>query len=178
MWNPSTGSRLAQRGRTSANHGRAAYPRRAPGWTGFASGGIHSTVVDLARWGEALFTPGRVVPEKQAALLATLDEHNLALGTATVPLFDRRATVEEATAERPARVIARVPATLAPPVRLAATGTGSRPAVVAAGILLAVGGLAVAVGSGPRPAPRAGARGSRALSAAPGAPVRDQLSLR
>lgn len=97
---------------------------------------------------------------------------------ATVPLFDRRATVEEATAERPARVIARVPATLAPPVRLAATGTGSRPAVVAAGILLAVGGLAVAVGSGPRPAPRAGARGSRALSAAPGAPVRDQLSLR
>lgn len=94
------------------------------------------------------------------------------------PADAQEATVEETTAERPARVIARVPATLAPPVRLAATGTGSRPEVVAAGILLAVGGLAVAVGSGP-PAPLSNrvARGSRALSGAPAAPGRDQLSL-
>ncbi len=63
------------------------------------------------------------------------------------PQDGQEATVEETTAERPGRVIAGVPATLAPPVRLAATGTGRRPEVVAAGILLAVGGLAIALGS-------------------------------
>jgi CubicO group peptidase (beta-lactamase class C family)/peptidoglycan/LPS O-acetylase OafA/YrhL len=52
-----------------------------PGWTGFASGGVHSTVGDLARWGAALFTPGRVLPDEQVRRLTTVDEHNMAVGT-------------------------------------------------------------------------------------------------
>lgn len=32
-----------------------------PGWVGYASGGMVSTVGDLARWGAALFTPGVVL---------------------------------------------------------------------------------------------------------------------
>ena len=32
-----------------------------PGWVGFSSGGVMSTTSDLARWGQALLTPGRVL---------------------------------------------------------------------------------------------------------------------
>src|SRR5262249_51180623 len=35
-------------------------PNGRPGWVGYASGGVTSTVGDIARWGAALFTPGRV----------------------------------------------------------------------------------------------------------------------
>jgi CubicO group peptidase (beta-lactamase class C family)/peptidoglycan/LPS O-acetylase OafA/YrhL len=52
-----------------------------PGWTGFSSGGIRSTVIDLARWGAALFAPGGVLPDNLVALLTTLDDHNVGLGT-------------------------------------------------------------------------------------------------
>ena len=52
-----------------------------PGWTGFSSGGVRSTVADLARWGEALFRPGRVLPPSQLEHLTTLSELNLGLGT-------------------------------------------------------------------------------------------------
>ena len=56
-------------------------PSTAPGWVGFASGGIRSTVEDLARWGSALFTPGRVLPAPLVAELSALDDHNIGLGT-------------------------------------------------------------------------------------------------
>ena len=32
---------------------------------GIASGGVISTLHDLARWGDALFTPGRVLPARE-----------------------------------------------------------------------------------------------------------------
>lgn len=51
-----------------------------PGWTGFASGGVHSTVSELARWGDALFTPGEVLDRAAHSQLTTLDEHNLTAG--------------------------------------------------------------------------------------------------
>src|SRR5581483_9208320 len=50
-----------------------------PGWPGYASGGVVSTLADLARWGDALFTPGRVLPEDQVRQLLTLDDKNMAL---------------------------------------------------------------------------------------------------
>lgn len=50
-----------------------------PGWPGFSSGGVVSTVGDLARWGDALFTPGRVLPAADVRRLTTLDDHNMAL---------------------------------------------------------------------------------------------------
>jgi len=52
-----------------------------PGWPGLSSGGVRSTVGDMARWGEALFTPGRVVSAESVRLMKTLDEHNVGLGT-------------------------------------------------------------------------------------------------
>jgi CubicO group peptidase (beta-lactamase class C family) len=51
----------------------------APGWPGYASGGVVSTLADLGRWGDALFTPGRILPEAQVRQLVTLDERNMAL---------------------------------------------------------------------------------------------------
>ena len=56
-------------------------PSDGPGWIGFASGGIHSTVSDLARWGAALFTPGRVLPAKFVTELMTVGRSNIGLGT-------------------------------------------------------------------------------------------------
>jgi CubicO group peptidase (beta-lactamase class C family)/peptidoglycan/LPS O-acetylase OafA/YrhL len=50
-----------------------------PGWPGFASGGVVSTLSDLARWGDALFTPGRVLPPAEVRQLTTLDDKNMAL---------------------------------------------------------------------------------------------------
>jgi D-alanyl-D-alanine carboxypeptidase len=47
-------------------------PASRPGWVGFASGGIRSTVGDITRWAAALFTPGRVLPREQLALLTTV----------------------------------------------------------------------------------------------------------
>lgn len=56
-------------------------PSGGPGWVGFASGGIHSTVSDLARWGSALFTPGRVLPARLTTQLTTVGRYNTGLGT-------------------------------------------------------------------------------------------------
>ena len=50
-----------------------------PGWPGFSSGGVISTVSDLARWGDALFTPGRVLSPNSVRQITTLDDKNMAL---------------------------------------------------------------------------------------------------
>ena len=54
-------------------------PTDRPGWTGFASGGIHSTVADLARWGGALFTPGRLLSPTLSVQLRTVGPDNIGL---------------------------------------------------------------------------------------------------
>ena len=50
-----------------------------PGWPGFSSGGVVSTVGDMARWGDALFTPGRVLSAADVRQLTTLGDRNMAL---------------------------------------------------------------------------------------------------
>ena len=50
-----------------------------PGWPGFSSGGVLSTLHDLARWGDALFTPGRVLSAVDVRQLTTVDDSNMAL---------------------------------------------------------------------------------------------------
>jgi D-alanyl-D-alanine carboxypeptidase len=55
------------------------YPR--PGWVGFSSSGVHSTVAELVRWGDALLTPGRVLQSPAlVAELTTIGETNASLG--------------------------------------------------------------------------------------------------
>ncbi|MGH9008772.1 MAG: serine hydrolase, partial [Acidimicrobiia bacterium] len=56
-------------------------PAGGPGWIGFASGGVHSTVSDLARWGTALFTPGRILPNAWTSALTMVGPYNTGLGT-------------------------------------------------------------------------------------------------
>ncbi len=51
-----------------------------PGWIGFSSGGIVATAADLATWGQALFTPGRVLSDRALALMTTIGDVNLGLG--------------------------------------------------------------------------------------------------
>jgi CubicO group peptidase (beta-lactamase class C family) len=55
-------------------------PASRPGWVGYASGGVRSTVGDLARWGAALFTPGRVLPADQLDQLITIGDVGVSLG--------------------------------------------------------------------------------------------------
>lgn len=50
-----------------------------PGWPGFSSGGVISTVGDLVRWGDALFRPGQVLSAADVRQLMTLDDKNMAL---------------------------------------------------------------------------------------------------
>ena len=52
-----------------------------PGWIGFSSGGIVATAEDLAKWGQALFTPGKVLTARGVDMLTTLGDSNLGLGT-------------------------------------------------------------------------------------------------
>ena len=52
-----------------------------PGWAASGSGGIVSTVTDLAQWSDALFTPGRVLSASGVSNMTTLDSHNIGLGT-------------------------------------------------------------------------------------------------
>ncbi len=52
-----------------------------PGWVGFSSGSISSSVGDLARWGTVLFTPGQVFSAASVDLLTTIRDHNMAMGT-------------------------------------------------------------------------------------------------
>ena len=64
-----------------------------PGWVGFSSGSISSNVGDLARWGAALFTPGRVLSVAGVEQLTTIRDHNLALGTWPIcPCWKDKAT--------------------------------------------------------------------------------------
>jgi CubicO group peptidase (beta-lactamase class C family) len=55
-------------------------PPDRPGWAGFASGGIMSTASDLALWGEALFTPGRIVSPASMQLMSTTGDLQGGLG--------------------------------------------------------------------------------------------------
>jgi CubicO group peptidase (beta-lactamase class C family) len=52
-----------------------------PGRVGFAAAGVHSTIADMTRWGDLLFTPGRVVGTQFAASLTHVDDDNMGLGT-------------------------------------------------------------------------------------------------
>jgi CubicO group peptidase (beta-lactamase class C family) len=56
-------------------------PTPKPGWIGYASGGVRSTVGDMAKWGAALFTPGRVLPPELLSSLTTVGKVGAALGT-------------------------------------------------------------------------------------------------
>ena len=49
-------------------------PPGRPGWAGFSSGGIMATTADMAAWGEALFTPGRVLSNESLAMMASTGE--------------------------------------------------------------------------------------------------------
>ncbi len=55
-------------------------PPDRPGWAGFASGGMMSTAADMARWGEQLFTPGRVMSPASFALMSTTGDLGGGLG--------------------------------------------------------------------------------------------------
>lgn len=55
-------------------------PTGRPGWTGFASGGVRSTVGDLARWGAQLFSPGEVLHREQLDELITIGGLGVGLG--------------------------------------------------------------------------------------------------
>lgn len=50
------------------------------GWIGFSSGGIVSTASDLAVWGQALFTPGKILSAQMVSQMTTLGDMNLGLG--------------------------------------------------------------------------------------------------
>jgi D-alanyl-D-alanine carboxypeptidase len=56
-------------------------PWAIPGWVGFSSGGIHSTLADVSRYEQALYTSGRLIPANLVSLLTTLDKNNVGLGT-------------------------------------------------------------------------------------------------
>jgi len=56
-------------------------PPGVPGWAGFASGGIVSTVADMAQWGQALFTPNRIISADLMALMLAPNDGNGGAGT-------------------------------------------------------------------------------------------------
>jgi D-alanyl-D-alanine carboxypeptidase len=72
---------VADLARTVKLQGTEVDPSSRPGWTGFSSGGIHSTVSDLVRWGTALFTPGRILPPRLVTQLTAVGRYNTGLGT-------------------------------------------------------------------------------------------------
>jgi len=51
-----------------------------PGWVGYASGGAQANVRDVARWGDALFTPGRVLAPDWLTQLSTTSPLGTGLG--------------------------------------------------------------------------------------------------
>lgn len=55
-------------------------PPDRPGWAGFSSGGIMSSAGELAVWGEALFTPGRVVSAQSLSSMSTTGDLQGGLG--------------------------------------------------------------------------------------------------
>ena len=52
-----------------------------PGWIGFSSGGIISTADDLTLWGQSLLSTNKVLDAKGLALMTTVGDANLGLGT-------------------------------------------------------------------------------------------------
>lgn len=66
----------------AAQHGLAATTlgESRPGWVGFSSGGVISTMSDLGRWGAALFTPDAVIPAHLLAEATRLSSFNIGLG--------------------------------------------------------------------------------------------------
>ena len=55
-------------------------PPERPGWPGFSSGGVMSNTADLALWGEALTTPGRVLRESSLREMERFDANHAGLG--------------------------------------------------------------------------------------------------
>ena len=69
------------------------------GWIGFSSGGVISTLEDLAIWGQALYTPGQILSTRTSALMTTIGEMNLGLGAwPTCPCSTDDAGVKKYTA--------------------------------------------------------------------------------
>ncbi len=55
-------------------------PPGRPGWAGFSSGGVMSTVEDTAEWGDDLFTPGRIVSATSLQQMSTTGDVQNGLG--------------------------------------------------------------------------------------------------
>ncbi len=55
-------------------------PPNRPGWAGFASGGVMSTVSDVALWGEALLTPRRVLSDASLREMTSFGADRAGLG--------------------------------------------------------------------------------------------------
>jgi CubicO group peptidase (beta-lactamase class C family) len=74
-------------------------PTTRTGWIGYASGGVVSTPAELARWGQALFTPGVVLSPRALSLLTTIGDLNLGLGAwPSCPCWTDAAGVKRSTA--------------------------------------------------------------------------------
>lgn len=50
------------------------------GWVGFSSGGIVSTVADLAIWGQALYSSDKILSAHSSSMMTTIGDANLGLG--------------------------------------------------------------------------------------------------
>lgn len=55
-------------------------PADRPGWPAFSSGGVVSTTADIATWGEALLTPGRVLSAASLSEMRSFDGDRAGLG--------------------------------------------------------------------------------------------------
>jgi CubicO group peptidase (beta-lactamase class C family) len=55
-------------------------PADRPGWPAFSSGGVMSTTADIAAWGQALLTPGRVLTPASLAEMTSFDGDRVGLG--------------------------------------------------------------------------------------------------
>ncbi len=55
-------------------------PPDRPGWAAYSSGGVMSTTADLALWGEALTTPGRILRDSSLREMERFDENRTGLG--------------------------------------------------------------------------------------------------
>ena len=55
-------------------------PPNRLGWAGFSSGGVMSTVSDISVWGDALFTPGRVLTDASLREMSLFGDGRTGLG--------------------------------------------------------------------------------------------------
>jgi CubicO group peptidase (beta-lactamase class C family)/peptidoglycan/LPS O-acetylase OafA/YrhL len=53
---------------------------RGKGWVGSSSGGMSSSLPDLARWIDGLYTPGKVLSERSIEMISTLSDLKIATG--------------------------------------------------------------------------------------------------